>query len=391
MKIMWQEFKKIVSVKKLLYLAGFYALYFLLFLKPYVKSPYAASYHEEADLVKAFIEEYGITLTPEEFQDLKSRKPEYEYDEIDEYIASSPDFQKRGIHDFQEFMDFISEQEVSLEESNTLWFMLYDEIPESSVSDKMQSLITYQVWNQYIATYEKETAGGTMYYEGLGEAQEQRVKERGEEEVYGLVPDNVLYNNFEVLRFTGAFMVLGMIFLIMPYMVSENRSRMPSLQYSFRKGRSCYGYRLAAVLLSCLLVIILTGVSYGVIAAGNRVWDFRKCSISAYSTGFISWFAWTLGEDTGFHLLIAAAFSVGLSLAVFAVTHYLENYVTAIAWVLPAVVGGVFFCGLAMYAFGEITRGKWPVPLAGIAVLGLGILAALLQGLRESRRDVGMF
>lgn len=143
--------------------------------------------------------------------------------------------------------------------------------------------------------------------------------------------------------------------------------------------------------LSCLLVIILTGVSYGVIAAGNRVWDFRKCSISAYSTGFISWFAWTLGEDTGFHLLIAAAFSVGLSLAVFAVAHYLENYVTAIAWVLPAVVGGVFFCGLAMYAFGEITRGKWPVPLAGIAVLGLEILAALLQGLRERRRDVGMF
>ncbi len=40
----------------------------------------------------------------------------------------------------------------------------------------------------------------------------------------------------------------------------------------------------------------------------------------------------------------------------FTVTHYLDNYVTAIAW----------------------------------AVLGLGILAAMLQGLREMRRDVLM-
>ncbi len=75
----------------------------------------------------------------------------------------------------------------------------------------------------------------------------------------------------------------------------------------------------------------------------------------------------------------------------FAVTHYLENYVTAIAWALPAVVAAAFFCGILLYAFGEIVRGKWTMPLAGTAVLGLGILAALLQGLRERRRDVGMY
>ena len=74
----------------------------------------------------------------------------------------------------------------------------------------------------------------------------------------------------------------------------------------------------------------------------------------------------------------------------FTVTHYLDNYVTAIAWALPAVVGAVFFCGFLLCAFGEIVRGKWPVPLTGATVLGLGILAAMLQGLREMRRDVLM-
>ena len=75
----------------------------------------------------------------------------------------------------------------------------------------------------------------------------------------------------------------------------------------------------------------------------------------------------------------------------FTVTHYLDSYVTAIAWALSAVVGAVFFCGFRLCAFGEITRGKWPVSLAGATVLGLGILAAMLQGLREMRRDVGMY
>ena len=392
MKIIWQEMKKIVSVKKLLYLAGFYALYFMLFLKPYVRQPHAFSYHQEADLVKSFIEEYGVTLTPEEFQELKSRQPEYVYDEIDQYIASNQEFQELGIRNFREFTGSQRGKELTLEEDNRLWLQLYDAIPADRVTEKVTSEVTNGIWTQYIDTYEQETAGRTVYYKDLNQtAQQERLKERGEKEVYGLMPGGVLYTNFEVLRLTGSFMTLAMLFMILPYMVSENRSRMPSLQYSFQKGRRHYGCRVAAVLLSCVLIAALTVAVYMKIAAGNRVTDFWNCSISAYSTAYISWFPWTLGEYTFFHLLIAAAFSTGLALGVFVVSHYLENYVTAIAWVLPAAVGGVFFCGIVLCGFGEITRAKWPVPLTGAGILGLGIVAALLQGCRERRRDIGMF
>lgn len=392
MKIIWQEMKKIVSVKKLLYLAGFYALYFMLFLKPYVRQPHAFSYHQEADLVKSFIEEYGVTLTPEEFQELKSRQPEYVYDEIDQYIASNQEFQELGIRNFREFTGSQRGKELTLEEDNRLWLQLYDAIPADRVTEKVTSEVTNGIWTQYIDTYEQETAGRTVYYKDLNQtAQQERLKERGEKEVYGLMPGGVLYTNFEVLRLTGSFMTLAMLFMILPYMVSENRSRMPSQQYSFQKGRRHYGCRVAAVLLSCVLIAALTVAVYMKIAAGNRVTDFWNCSISAYSTAYISWFPWTLGEYTVFHLLIAAAFSTGLALGVFVVSHYLENYVTAIAWVLPAAVGGVFFCGIVLCGFGEITRAKWPVPLTGAGILELGIVAALLQGCRERRRDIGMF
>ena len=391
MNIIWQEMKKIVSAKKLLYLAGFYALYYLVFLKPYVMPSHAFSYHQEADMVKSFIEEYGVTLTPEEFQELKSRQPEYIYDEIDEYIASSREFQELGIHNFEEFTDSVGGRGLTLEEGNRLWLQLYDVFPADNVQEKMTSLVTKGIWAQYMDTYEQETAGGTGYYEELNQAQQERLRERGGKEVYGLIPNGVVYTNFEVLRLTGSFMTLAMLFMILPYMVSENRSRMPSLQYSLKRGRGHYGCRMAAVLLSCVLIAALTAAVYMKIAADNRATDFWNCSISGWSTSFISWFPWTLGEYTFFHLLIAAAFSTGLALAVFVAAHYLENFVTAIAWVLPAVVGGVFFCGILLCGFGEITQAKWSVPLAGTAVLALGILAAIAQGFREKRRDVGMF
>ena len=210
MKIIWQEMKKIVSVKKLLYLAGFYALYFMLFLKPYVRQPHAFSYHQEADLVKSFIEEYGVTLTPEEFQELKSRQPEYVYDEIDQYIASNQEFQELGIRNFREFTGSQRGKELTLEEDNRLWLQLYDAIPADRVTEKVTSEVTNGIWTQYIDTYEQETAGRTVYYKDLNQtAQQERLKERGEKEVYGLMPGGVLYTNFEVLRLTGAFRRAG--------------------------------------------------------------------------------------------------------------------------------------------------------------------------------------
>nr|WP_300830576.1 hypothetical protein [uncultured Acetatifactor sp.] len=54
------------------------------------------------------------------------------------------------------------------------------------------------------------------------------------------------------------------------------------------------------------------------------------------------------------------------------VSHYLENHVTAIAWLLPAVVGAAAFCGFLLCAFGEVTRTKWAVPLTGVSYWAWG-------------------
>ena len=389
MVIVWQEMKKILSARKLLYLFGFGLLYYLMFLKPFVHASLYVSYHEEADIVQSFVEEYGTELTREEWEQLKGERPEYVYGEADRYIAASEEFGNYGIHNLAEFLHYSGERYLSLEEENRLWWMVLEGIPQADIGKEMERLITYDVWDYYIDSYEREAAGmGTMYYDSLDEAQQRRVAERNEKEVYSLLPANVAVDNFEVLRFIGTFMLLAMLFMIMPYMVSENRSRLPVLQYSFRMGRGTYCYRLVAVLLSCTMIAALVTVVYGRIAACNRVTDFWDCSLSAYSSGFISWGEWTLGQYTIFYLSIAAAFALGLTLAVFVVTCCLDNYITAIAWALPAVIVGSFFCGFVMFRFDEITRSRGLVPLAGGVVLGLGMFAVLVWGMRERKRDI---
>lgn len=293
MVIVWQEMKKILSGRKLLYLFGFGLLYYLMFLKPFVHTSLYVSYHEEADIVQSFVEKYGTELTREEWEQLKGERPEYVYGEADRYIAASEEFGSYGIHNFSEFLNYIGDRELSLEEENRLWWMLQAGIPEADIGKEMERLITYDIWDYYIDSYEGEAAGtGTMYYDSLDsldEAQQGRVAERNEKEVYSILPANVALDNFEVLRFVGTSMFLAMLFMIMPYMVSENRSRLPVLQYSFRMGRGTYWYRLAAVLLSCAVIAALVTAVYGRIAACNRVTDFWDCSLSAYSSDFISW------------------------------------------------------------------------------------------------------
>lgn len=388
MKIVLQEMKKIISGKKILCLAGFGFLYFLMCLRPYIRTPVAASYHAEADIVQSFVEEYGTELEPEEFRELKEKRPAYVYTEIDDYIAANEEFGRLGIRNFAQ-LSAKSGEELSLEEQNRLWRHLNNVFSDEMISEKTMELITYQIWDIYLTAYERETSGqGTMYYDNLEETQRGRVAERGEKEVYSLLPANVARDNFEVLRFVGVFMALSMMFMILPYMVSENRSRMPALQCSFKKGRGFYRCRLAAVFLSCLLLAALEAAVYFCIAGENRVTEFWDCSLSAYSSGFISWFPWTMGQYTLFYLTAAAAFSVGFSLAVFTATDRQDNYITAIARQLPLLVGGGVFCGLVMFAFDEITKPKGLVPLVCALALAGGLLAVLIQGFVEKRRDM---
>lgn len=379
------ELKKIITVKKLFLLLGFFLLYFLLFLKPYVE-PYEGSWQMEADFAEEIVLQYGLALLPEEFEQLKGKKPVYEAGKTDIFIEQNPDYTAFNVHSLKELMNLTGRGVLSLEEGDRLWFKLYEGVPAKVVYEDMERLILFDIWDYYIESYEQAGQGGRQY-ENLTPQAERRVEERNGKEVYSPLPSNVTEYNFELLRFFAVFMMLSTTFFVMPYMVSENRSRMPALQYSFRKGRSYYQNRMAAVVITVLFIAAVECALYLYCAGIDKVFAFWNCALSGFASGFIGWLPWTLGSYTVCVLLLMVLASVGLSLIVFVITNYLSSHVSAIAWQIPVAVFSCVYGGLVCFKLGEIDKPMLAAPAVGIGVFAVGIVLAFVQGRREKKKD----
>ena len=381
------EFRKIITVKKLLFLMGFFGLYFLLVIKPYVVG-YEGSWHMEADFAEDILRQYGRELLPEEFALLQSQRPVYEAGETDIFIAQTPEYAARQIHSLKELLQKVSERELTLEEENRLWFQLYEQVSPEAVHADMERLILFDVWDTYLNFYQEKPIQGNNKYENISAMAEGRVAERNQAEVYSPCPGNVAEYNFMLLRYFAVFMMLGTCFFVMPYMVSENRSRMPALQSSFKKGRSYYRSRLSAIVAAVLCIAGVVCVLYACCARQDRVFTFWNCALSGFASGFIGWLPWTLGSYTLYVLLLAVLASLGLSLLVFAVTCHLSSHVNAIASQIPAAICSLVYGGFFLFKAGEIDKPMLAAPVAGIGIFAAGIVAALLQGRWEKRKDV---
>ncbi len=381
------ELRKIITLKKLLLFLVFFLIYFLMVIKPYVMM-YEGSWQMEADFAKEIKVQYGTALSPEEFAMLKAQKPVYEPGETDIIIAGNPEYTSLQIYSLRELLKLISERKLTLEEENRLWFQLYEEVTSEVVMSDMERLIIFDMWDYYIDSYEQEAIRGDVRYEDLTALANERVKERNQEEVYSPCPGNVAEYNFALLRYFSVFMMLGTTFFVMPYMVSENRSRMPALQCSFKKGRSYYQNRLSAVVGAALVIAIAVCILYAVCAKQDRVFTFWNCPIAGFASGFIGWLPWTLGSYTVSLLLLAILASVGLSLLVFVVTGFLSSYVSAIAWQLPVAAFSCLYGGFLLFKAGEINKPLFIAPAVGIGILAAGLTAVFLQGKWEKKKDM---
>ena len=226
--------KKILTWKKLLLILAVTVLYFLLFLHPYVVI-YEGSYHQEAEIAKTLTDRYGTEITAEEYEQMKQEVPFDGKELLDEIASGLPGFQERGIQDMREFL---FDETLGEDEKEALWEALYEAInfvePYEDMSETFTDVIELSYWDSYLDSYQTEAldppASGTAYYEDLNEGQTERVQERNKREVRAVLPAQMADTNFEVLQFLAPLMVIGVILLILPYMVRENRSGMTAIQ-----------------------------------------------------------------------------------------------------------------------------------------------------------------
>lgn len=386
-----EEMKKILSWKKLLCLLGFAVIYFLLFIRPYV-SVYKGSYQQTADIAKKITEQYGAYISPEEFEDYKQNMPQKGGSDIDKMISQNSLFQKYDIHTFQEFNNRL--ETLSESEETALFMEIYDQFSGKEVSDEFTRMIELNIYDYFAECYEKEALqtgvsdNHTDFYDNLDKSQLERVGARNQKEVFGLLPRDILKDNFEVLQFLSAFIIISILFLILPYMVQENRNHMPLLQYSFRKGRRSLLCKLAACVLSGVIIIAIEILLYLITAKFNRVLDFWNAPSASFASGYIGWFPWSLGSTTCMVFLFTIAAALGAAMILFFITHRCRNYITALAWTMPLVLGSGIFGGYCIYKFADLSRWKYLVPAAAFGILFAGFAAVIFQFVNERRRDI---
>ena len=383
-----EEIKKIWNWKKCLCLLAFGILYYLLFLMPYVHV-YEGSYRQSVNMASSIIDKFGNSISEDEYEQMKADAPVMGDAKIDKFIAENKLFQSYGFHTFQEFTH--AEEELSPEEDTSLWMEIYKVFTDDEVSKEVIGAIERNLYHMYLDQYRKEAMGGldtTSYYDKLDEEQKQRVADRNQVEVKEILPPLVISDNFEVLQYWSCFVIISVIFLILPYMVQENRNRITMLQYSCKKGRKYYIYKLAACLISSSLAIIMEFLFYMVIAKINNVTDFWNVQASSFSSGYIGWFPWSVGKMIMMNVLFCVMVTLGAGLLLFAFTRYCRNYITAIAWALPLVIlAGCYGTFLASH-FMEITRCKYLVPAAATTVLVIGILSVGGQFALERKKNI---
>ena len=320
--IIIEEMKKILRAKRLLLLMAFAVLYFILFLKPYVQI-HKGTYQQYSALGKQVSEEYGNLLTTDSFRLVEAEYerlatcPEQPLADIDQFVRTDEQFKKYGYEGLEDLLE--NSGKLPLDEETDLMSRIYEQMGAKNMEKGSMQLIDLSFWRYIVDAYRQEilfardSEDGTAFYENLSNEQRARVYERDKEEVYGLLPNKIIDNNFEVLQFIGAFMILSVIFIILPYMVGDNRSRMTTMQYTSVKGRRYFLYKLAAVILSVLAVLAVELVVYGLIANTNRVFDYWNVSVSSFASGFISWFPLTLGQLSMLALGLCILLAIGIA------------------------------------------------------------------------------
>lgn len=384
--------KKLLTWKRILLILVVTIFYFILFLHSYVVI-YEGSYRQEADIAKAVTGKYGTEITEDEYGQMKQDVPFEGKEKMSEIAAGLKGFQEKGITDIREL---VLDETMSQDEKEQLWSELYESFNFIEQREDMSRMFTDAIeltyWQTYLEDYRTEVLGapdgGTEYYKKLNDSQQMRVEERNKEEVRSVLPAQVVETNFEVLQFWTPLMVLSVLLLVLPYMIGENRSNMTALLYSMPRGRKYYVVRMKAVLLSCLLLVSIYIGLYAAVAKINRVFDFWNTPVSACTSGFISWFPWTLGQLTAAAVICSAAFSIGAGLLSFVITARCGNYITAIAGHIPLFLAGTAFGIIFLSRFTEITGIRGLDMMTACVWLCAGAAGIFIQYAREKRRNV---
>lgn len=377
MTIILNEVKKIFNIKSVLLLMAITGVMYFLFIEFHITN--FPNGRPALDIYNMFVEmkdKYGEFMDEEEFEDFKFRYSEAK-EEADKYIQSREDFKKVGITNYDEFVNMdISNKEL-------------DKLQDDVIFKKKIDVFWELPWREeYIRVYENRDE--IVMSSASNEKQEVRIKEILEKDIGTSVFNDVVFSNYNILiKYVAITILIGIMFMITPIYLKDNKNKMNYLQYTSKIGRDIFKKKIIAGILSAFIIISLQLIGFFVLYSSNNVSMFFNSNVNSIFNSIISWYDFTFIQYI--ILTVVAIYVLGfvVTLMSMLVSSIGQNYITVIGIQLPIAL--FTFKVLLKYLIHYMTSISYPkyfLPIFYLVLIFIAIMSMTIRWKRERLLDI---
>jgi hypothetical protein len=292
-----------------------------------------------------------------------------------QYLQSRKDFQEAGIRTYSDYQNMDLEDEA---QSNLHWKAL-DENDLFWELDERERLIDFHDYQDEIM--ESEIKNASL----AAQARLNKLKETGQFDLY---PEVSFQNYKDIIRSIAITVLLSVVLVASPVFLRDRVIRATDLQYTAKTGRSLFGIKAAAGLISSLIVMTVILVVYLSLYSLNGPSVFFNVPINAFIGEFywynLTFFQYIVVTIIGIYLLGAA-----LSLVAMGVSAVVPSYISLIGVQVPIVLALLIFgMKYLLDSIVSIWLPQWLVPgcYIVVTVMAAGFVSFLLR--REKVLDI---
>lgn len=354
-----QELKKIFRIQRILLITAFAVLYYFLFFRLDIVPEYSSD-RIFLELSLELMGKYGENVDEAEYRDLLDNSVGMDESEINTWIKEHDGFKWFNIESYGDLIARLEPLSYSARASSV------DQISEKFAPEEQQALwnivfkgvlrIIYM--NDIIEAYDAELRSNqpTAYYSKIPEKDQKRIAERNQEEVFSLMPYSAMRKYLSFFSDFTIFLFLSMIFLIVPYSVKDTIEGIPVLQYSFQKGCRYYWKKLAAVFVGSFILCLMETGWFVLMLSKNYAFSFAGCFVSGFGNPFITLMKLTFGQYIVMSLVYSACIALCLAMITYCLSGCTRNYISAIAFQIPAIIFSFVVSFGFMRNFAEISQ-----------------------------------
>lgn len=354
-----QELKKIFGIQRILLITAFAVLYYFLFFRLDIVPEYSSD-RIFLELSLELMGKYGENVDEAEYRDLLDNSVGMDESEINTWINGHGGFKWFNIESYGDLIARLEPLSYSARASSV------DQISEKFAPEEQQALwnivfkrVLREIYmNDIIEAYDAELRSNqpTAFYSKIPEKDQKRIAERNQEEVFSLMSYSAMRKYLSFFSDFTIFLFLSMIFLIVPYSVKDTMEGIPVLQYSSQKGCRYYWKKLAAVFAGSFILCLMETGWFALMLSKNYTFSFAGCFVSGFSNPFITLMKLTFGQYIIISLVYSACIALCLAMITYCLSGCARNYISAIAFQIPAIIFSFVVSFGFMRSFAEISQ-----------------------------------